>query len=130
MSILNEEKIPAKKPETPKELADCVLALLDEHKAFDVKLLQVNEKTVIADYFVLCSGSSNTQVKSLAGDIEYKLGLVGVNPLHEDGRHDDNWRVLDYGSVMVHVFHRSAREFYNLEKLWDMASDIGEQSDE
>lgn len=104
-----------------KEICDMVLAILDEHKAFDIKVLPVREKTVIADYFVLCSGASSTQVKSLAGEIEFKLSEKGIKPLHVDGRSDDNWRVLDYGCIMVHVFHQSTRKFYNLEKLWDMA---------
>ncbi len=117
------------KPQTPKEIADCIMNILEEHKAFDIKLLKVAEKTLIADYFILCSASSNTQVKSLAGEIEFKMGELGCSPIHADGMRDDNWVVIDYGSVMVHVFHRNAREFYNLEKLWCMPDSLSEQKD-
>ena len=84
----------------------------------------MHDQTVITDYFVLCSGRSSTQVKSLGGEVEFKLGLRGVDPAHYEGRDNGNWVVLDYSSVIVHIFSRDSREFYNLEKLYSDAEEV------
>ncbi len=107
-----------------REMADKVLEILNTRKAHNVKLLRVEDQTVISDYFVICSATSNTQVKSLAAEIEYKMGLCAVDPLHLDGYSEGQWTVIDYGAVMVHVFHEEARQFYKLEKLWADAEEI------
>ena len=109
---------------TPRETAELVIKALDSKKGVDIKLLGVTEKTVIADYFVLCTGTSTTHVKSLADEVEFKLGEAGITPIHSDGTVRSDWMVLDYGPVIVHVFLPKARDFYNLEKLWDVASEI------
>ena len=109
---------------TPRETAELVIKALDSKKGVDIKLLGVTEKTVIADYFVLCTGTSTTHVKSLADEVEFKLGEAGITPIHSDGTVRSDWMVLDFGSVIVHVFLPKARDFYNLEKLWDVASEI------
>ena len=83
-----------------------------------IKLLHVTEKTIIADYFLICQGTSNTQLKALCGEAEYKLGLCGVAPLRIDGYGEGSWIVMDFGSVMVHIMSRDDRDFYKLEKLW------------
>jgi len=74
---------------------------------------------VIADYFIICSGNSRTQIKSLADEVEYRMTTQGVEPLHVEGGRGDSWILLDYGSVIVHVFGNDTREFYDLEKLYD-----------
>jgi ribosome silencing factor RsfS/YbeB/iojap len=71
-----------------------------------------------ADYFVLCTGNSSTQVKALAGEVEYKLEERGITPYNVEGRGNDTWGVVDYSSVVVHIFSREARDFYNLDKLY------------
>ena len=103
---------------TPEELAEEIAKILDDKKAKDVKVIKVGDKTIIADYFVLANGNTSTHVRSLADEVEYKLGLAGVEPLRIEGRDGNNWRVIDYASVLVHVFDREAREFYNLDKLY------------
>ena len=103
---------------TPKELADHIYGVLDSKKAKDIKMVKVSDKTVIADYFVLANGTSSTHVKSLEDEVEYKLGLCGVMPAHVEGRDSNSWMVIDYSSVIVHIFDREAREFYNLDKLY------------
>lgn len=70
----------------PKALAEAIISVLDEKKGHDIKALYVEDKTILADYFVLCTGYSNTQVKSLADEVEYKIGLRGLNPLRAEGR--------------------------------------------
>ena len=102
-----------------KEIADAIAEALDAKKAKDIKVLYVEDKTVIAEYFVICTGNSNTQVKALAGEVEYRLGLRGVEPYNVEGRDNGTWLVLDYSNVIVHIFGREAREFYNLDKLYE-----------
>ena len=107
-----------------KELAEAIADVLDSKKGRDIKVLHVEDKTVITEYFVICTGNSSTQVKSLGGELEYKLGLRGIDPVHYEGRDSDGWVVLDYSSVIVHIFSRELRDFYQLEKLYGDAEEI------
>ena len=104
--------------EKGKALALRIAEILDDRKAKDIKIINVNKKTVIADYFVIASGSSRTQVNALADEVGYKLGLDGIDPTRVEGRGDGSWVLLDFDSVLVHVFGRESRDFYKLEKLW------------
>lgn len=121
---MEETKITQNTPEeeaalaTGKELALKIAEILDDRKAQEIKIINVNKKTVIADYFVIAGGSSRTQVNALADEVEYKLGLEGISPTRVEGRGDGSWVLLDFDSVLVHVFGREARDFYKLEKLW------------
>ena len=103
---------------SPEELANAIAEILDNKKAKDVKVIKVADKTIIADYFVLANGNTSTHVRSLADEVEYKLSLAGVDPARIEGKQGNSWRVIDYSSVLVHVFDREAREFYNLDKLY------------
>lgn len=116
--------LPALTGASPKELAHAIFDVLDEKKAEDIRVLHVRDQTVITDYFVICSGRSSTQVKSLGGEVEFKIGQRGVDPAHFEGRDNNNWIVLDYSSVILHIFSRDSREFYNLEKLYGDAEEI------
>lgn len=102
---------------TPKEIALKAVEILDKKKAVDLKVIEVTEQTIVADYFVLATGTSSTHVKSLADDVEYELEQLGVNDGHIEGR-ATGWVLLDYGAVLVHIFDRESREYYNLERLW------------
>lgn len=124
MEEIKQEQLPSLTEATPKELAHAIFDVLDAKKAHGIKVLRVNDQTVITDYFVICNGNSGTQVKSLAGEVEYKLGLRGVNPVHFEGRDNNGWIVLDYSSVIVHIFSRENRDFYQLEKLYGDAEEI------
>ena len=106
-------------PANAKELADAIADALDSKKGKDIKVLYVEDKTVLAEYFVICTGNSTTQVKALAGEVEYRLELRGVEPYNVEGRDNGTWLVLDYSNVIVHIFGREAREFYNLDKLYE-----------
>lgn len=108
----------------PYELAKKIIALLDDKKAYSLKLLHVEKQTVLTDYFVICSGSSNTQIKALAGELEVKLAEQGIEPANIEGYNEATWVVLDYSSVIVHIFNRETRSYYNLEKLWADAAEI------
>ena len=120
-----QEKIPAiNQNSTSEEMAHAIFDVLDSKKAFKLKVLRVNDQTVITDYFVICTGNSSTQVKSLGGEVEYKLGLRGVDPAHFEGRDNNSWVILDYSSVIVHIFSRESRDFYKLEKLYGDAEEV------
>ena len=96
--------------------------ILDDKKAEDVTVLHVAETSSVWEYFVIASGTSNTHVKSLADDVEYEIKeRFGIDPQHIEGR-ATGWILLDYGSVIVHVFGHEDREYYNLERLWADAS--------
>ncbi len=103
------------------ELTKEIVRVLDKKKAIDIKAIEITEHSIVADYFVIASGTSNTHVKALADEVEYELGLKGVEPHHIEGR-ATGWILLDYGCVLVHVFSSESREYYNLERLWQDAS--------
>ena len=106
------------------DIAGKIVNILDSKKAQNIKLLKVTDQTIIADYFVICTGNSNTQMKALADEVEYKLGLDGVKPQSIEGASEALWIVLDYSCVIVHIFNKETREFFKLEKLWCDAEDI------
>ena len=119
-----EEKETSLEGVTSKELAEAIYDILDNKKARDLKILHVENKTVIADYFVLCTGNSSTQVKALADEVEYKTSLRGKAPTNVEGRGNVSWIVADFDNVIVHIFSREAREFYNLDKLYGDSSAV------
>jgi ribosome-associated protein len=110
--------------ENAKELADAIAEVLDSKKGHDIKVLHVEDKTVIAEYFVLCTGNSSTQVKALADEVDYKTTLRGKAATNVEGRGNVSWIVLDFDNVIVHIFSREAREFYNLDKLYSETTEI------
>ena len=117
MSI--ELKFAADGTPDPRALAEVIYHVLDAHRGEDIAVLRVGEKIDITEYFVLCTAHATTHVRSLTDEVEFKLGEAGVKPFASEGRGDKNsWMVLDYGTVMVHIFTRDAREFYNLDKLY------------
>lgn len=98
---------------------------LDSRKGQDIEVLRVDEVTSMADYFIICSGSSNTQIRTLGDEVEFQIKeKLGLDPLHREGYQSASWILLDYGFLIVHVFHRDAREFYNLGRLWADAERI------
>jgi ribosome-associated protein len=105
------------------ELAKVIAAALEDKKGIDISILEVGKQTVLADYFVICTGTSNTHVKALADEAEFKTGeQLGVKPNHIEGFSNNIWTLMDYGTVIVHIFTKEGREFYKLEKLWKEAS--------
>ena len=106
------------------KIAEAAVKVLDIKKANDIKLLKIDEKTTIADYFVICAGNSTTQIKTLADEVEYQLNNGGVNHVRLQGTDSDEWKVLDCHDVIIHIFSNEARNFYKLEKLWADAEEI------
>ncbi|MBR4050545.1 MAG: ribosome silencing factor [Clostridia bacterium] len=108
---------------TPNEIYSNIVKVLDDKKAEDIAVLDTTDLTVVSEYFVIATGNSSTHVKSLADDVEYELQKLGVEPDHIEGR-ATGWILLDYGSVLVHVFTRDNRDYYNLEHLWADAKQV------
>jgi len=109
---------------TPKEIAGFAINALDSKKAKDIKLLRTREITILADYFVICTATSTTQLKTLADEVEKTLKEKGESPLRREGHQSGGWVLLDFGCVIVHLFLKDLRDFYTLERLWSDAEDI------
>jgi ribosome-associated protein len=99
---------------------ECTRAALDR-KAYDLVVLETGQLSSIADYFVICSGRSDTQVQAIAEGIERHMRARGERPLSVEGLPHGQWVLMDYGDVVVHVFYVPVREFYDLERLWGRA---------
>ena len=96
----------------------------DSKRADDIKIIKIADLTIISDYFVIANGNSSTQTKAIADEIEFKMKEAGVSPLRTEGYQGANWIILDYGDIVVHVFYKETREFYNLERLWNDGEEI------
>ena len=101
-----------------KEVALTVTKALDEKKGMDIKLLKIDKVSSLADYFLICTGTSNTHVKTLCDYAEFSMDQLGEPMLGREGHRGNSWELLDYGSVVIHVFTDEARKFYDLERLW------------
>ena len=107
-----------------KEVAYEVTKALDSKKGMDIRLMKIDQVSSLADYFLICTGTSNTHVKTLCDYAEYTLEQLGEKLLGREGHRGNSWELLDYGTIVVHVFTEEAREFYSLERLWADAEDV------
>jgi ribosome-associated protein len=112
-----------------KDIALLAADAADDKKAEDIDVLNVQDLTVIADYFVICSANSDQQVRAIARSIDDKLSEKGIEPKKVAGMNDARWVLMDYADVIVHVFHKREREYYDLERLWSDAEKILRQED-
>jgi len=106
-----------KQSDTKKTVLQCTNAALDK-KAKNLIILKVKELSSFTDYFIICSGTSDRQVKGIATSIEETLKKAGVLPLGIEGKDSGNWILMDYGDVIIHIFYEPTREFYDIERLW------------
>ena len=111
-------------PQDPGELAHRIVNVASDKKASDIVLLRTAEVTTMADYFVIASGRSETQVQALSKAIVDELRDEGIKPIGVEGRSSARWVLLDYGSVIVHLFAPEEREYYGLERLWSEATQV------
>ena len=109
---------------TSKEMIALAVQALDAKKGKDIKVLYTADQTTLADYFVICTGTSNTQVKALSDAVEDAMTKAGEEPHHVEGHRGGQWTLLDYSAIVVHVFTEEAREFYALERLWSDATPV------
>ena len=109
---------------TMKEIALKAARALEDKKGLRVRLLEVTEVTTLAEYFLICTGTSNTHVNTLCDAVEEAVDGCGEPLLHREGHRGGTWVLLDYGCIAVHVFNAEAREFYSLEHLWADGKEI------
>lgn len=106
-------------PDTVKK----IVKALDDKKGNDIKVIKIDELTVVADYFVLVTGNSSTHIRALADEVEFQLEEAGLKPDHVEGR-ATGWVVMEFNGVVAHIFTEEARNYYNLERLWEDAAMI------
>ena len=106
----------------PERLADRMAAILDNKKALRIEKLDITKRTPIADFFVVCSGTSTTHVRALADELQFQLNREGISVGHVEGYDSARWILLDYGDVAAHIFVEQERDFYSLERLWSPAN--------
>ncbi|KMY00923.1 ribosome-associated protein IOJAP [Pseudomonas syringae KCTC 12500] len=103
------------------DVINVAIAALEEVKGADILTIDVRDKTSIADYMLICTGTSNRQLNALVDNVRDKVKAAGLKPLSEEGKGDSDWVLLDLGDVIVHVMTAAARQFYDLERLWQGA---------
>ncbi|MCL2053590.1 MAG: ribosome silencing factor [Oscillospiraceae bacterium] len=109
---------------TQNEILKLAVKILDGKKAEDIRVIGIRDLTIIADYFIIAGGTSITHARSLADELEFKLKECGITPKNVEGGNKDGWTVLDYSDIVIHIFHKEQREFYNLERLWEDGEEI------
>lgn len=109
---------------TQQEKIATIVKALDSKKADDIQVLKIKDLTIISDYFVIANGNSSTQTKAIADEVEYKMKEQGIAPDRTEGYQGANWIILDYNDIIVHVFYKETRNYYNLERLWSDAEKI------
>lgn len=100
------------------KILETVVKAIDSKKGENIEVIKISDLTILADYFVIATGTSSTQVKTLADEVEFKLSQQGVSPHHIEGEKSD-WICLDYLGVVIHIFYKEQRDFYQLERLWE-----------
>ncbi len=101
-----------------KEILKDIVSSLEDKMAVDTTIINIDEVSSLAEYFIIANGNSSTQVKALSGAVEEKMDKESVPLLHQEGYRGSEWILLDYGPVVVHIFDKDSRMFYNLEKIW------------
>ena len=109
---------------SPEQIVAIAVRALDAKSARDIKILHIAEKTIIADYFIICNGTSSTHVKALVDEVDRQLSEAGEPPIKREGQRSDIWVLMDFGCVVVHIFTDEARKFYNLERLWADSEEV------
>lgn len=101
-----------------KKIAEKANEILEDKKARDIEIIEISHVSTLADYFIICSGTSTIHNKTIADELDDKMAEVGYNLLHREGYESARWILLDFGEVVIHIFHEEDRSFYNLERLW------------
>ena len=109
---------------TPEKIAELAVRALDSKRGEKIALLKVRDLTILADHFLICTGTSNTHIKSLCDEVEKVLEENGEPLLRREGQRGGTWVLLDFGCLVVHVFTDETRKFYDLERLWNDAEPV------
>lgn len=103
---------------TGKEMAAIACSALEEKKAVDIKVIDIEHVSSIADYFIIASGNNVNQVQAMADEVQEQLGKAGCEPKQVEGYHGAAWILMDYGDLVIHIFDEENRKFYDLERIW------------
>ncbi len=122
MSELNERNTAPDNTESGKDrsaaLAKIAIEVLEDKKAEDIRVIDISDLSVLADFFIIATGNNRTQVQAMADEVEQKLGRAGAVPKQIEGYQAANWVLLDFGDVIIHIFDAQNRLFYDLERIW------------
>ena len=103
---------------TQQEKLELIIKTLDSKRGEDIQALRIADLTILADYFVIVNGTSNTHARTLADEVEFQLSQKGIEPERREADTGNTWLILDYADIIVHVFYKETRDFYKLEGLW------------
>lgn len=104
--------------EQSREMAKLACEALADKKGEDIRVIDIAGISVLADYFIIANGNSNTHTKTLAEEVEFQLSQLGIEPVRREADSGNTWIILDYSDIIVHVFYKETRNFYQLERLW------------
>lgn len=103
---------------TEKEKLGLIIKALDSKRGEDIQAIKISDLTILADYFIIVNGTSNTHARTLADEVEFQMSQKGIEPRRREADTGNTWIILDYGDMIVHVFYKDTRDFYKLEGLW------------
>lgn len=103
---------------TSKEIALAAIEALEDKKGEDIKIIDISQVSILADYFIIASGNNRNQIQALCDNVEEKLGRMGILKKQTEGYDNGNWILIDYGDIVIHVFDKENRLFYDLERIW------------
>lgn len=107
-----------------KEMAKLAIKALEDKKAEDIRVIDISEVSVVADYFIIADGSNRSQIQALADNVEETLGRAGYSMKQVEGYTTANWILMDFNDIIIHIFDKENRLFYNLERIWRDGKDI------
>ena len=110
------------------QILEKIIKILNDKKAIDIEKIDVAEKTILADYFIIASGTSSTHIKALADNIEYELKKEKIYPNKIEGYQSNSWILLDYSDIIIHIFTEEERKNYQIEELWKKFKNLNEES--
>jgi ribosome-associated protein len=100
------------------KIAQKAYEIMEDKKARNIEIIDISKISTLADYFIICSGTSTIHIRTIADELEQKMDEAGYNLIHKEGYESARWILLDFGEVVIHIFHEEDRSFYNLERLW------------
>lgn len=100
------------------KIAQKAYEILEDKKARNIEIIDISKISTLADYFIICSGTSTIHIRTIADELDLKMSEAGFNLIHKEGFESARWILLDFGELVVHIFHEEDRSFYNLERLW------------
>ncbi len=111
-----------------KELAKIAIEAMEDKKAIDIKIIDIEKISTLADYFIIASGSNRNQVQAMADEVDEKMSRAGYEPKNVEGYRNANWILMDYGDLVIHIFDEENRLFYDLERIWRDGNLVGKEA--